>query len=173
MCPKSNGYLLQFLYVWCDAVKNNYFGGEAGLQFSINSTDENQRQLMFNNSALTLEEISELSKKLPDPLGRKYALNFAVHNDTIIDGNKLSSLFDTNKFMCKITPMHNNMACKDANYELNNGYDSYTPYTKFENTLKDAGFDTLVFIPSYDEDVGKITCGNAVLATGDPVNKLS
>ncbi|MFA5434246.1 MAG: Fe-S-oxidoreductase [Candidatus Paceibacterota bacterium] len=173
MCPKYNNHLQQYIFTWCYSVKNQLYGGEAGLQFSINSTDEIQRQTMFRGSALTLEEISELSKILPKPLGRKYTLNFAVHNNTIIDGSKLAQLFNPDYFMCKITPMHENVACKQGRYILDNGYTTYTPYKPFETELKNAGFDTLVFIPSYDEDIGKITCGNAILATGDPINKGS
>ena len=63
-----------------------------------------------------------------------------------------------------------NTSCKSNDYILKNGYTSYTPYQPFEAELKDAGFDTLVFIPSYDEDIGKITCGNAILASGNPLN---
>lgn len=171
MCPKDNKYLENFIQTWC-IFKNKDFKGEAGLQFSINSTDEVQRQTMFRGSALSLKEISQLVSTLPKPVGRKYALNFAVHNNTIIDGRKLVSLFDPEYFMCKITPMHENLSCRNGRYILDNGYTSYTSYIPFENELKNAGFDTLVFIPSYDEDIGKITCGNAILATGDPINKL-
>ena len=31
-----------------------------------------------------------------------------------------------------------------------------------------AGFDVIVFVPSYDEDLGLITCGNAILSGNMP-----
>ena len=34
--------------------------------------------------------------------------------------------------------------------------------------LKNAGFDVIVFVPSYDEDLGLITCGNAILSGSIP-----
>ena len=34
--------------------------------------------------------------------------------------------------------------------------------------LKNAGFDVIVFIPSLDEDLGLITCGNAILSGSVP-----
>lgn len=40
---------------------------------------------------------------------------------------------------------------------------SYLPYKEPEESCKAAGFDTLVFIPSQDEEDGLITCGNAIL----------
>ena len=36
------------------------------------------------------------------------------------------------------------------------------------NILKNAGFDVIVFVPSYDEDLGLITCGNAILSGSVP-----
>lgn len=42
-------------------------------------------------------------------------------------------------------------------------YTSYLPYKKPEEDLKQAGFDVLVFVPSFDEENGLVTCGNAIL----------
>lgn len=41
MLPKANNKLRNFLQVWC-SIKNEFYNGEAGLQFSINSTDDEQ-----------------------------------------------------------------------------------------------------------------------------------
>ena len=106
MLPKSNRGLREFLRQWTDKVKNETFNGDAGLQFSINSTDDKQREYLFSGNSLPLEEIAKIGKELPVPLGRKYALNFALADDSIIDGKRLRDLFDPEKFMCKITPLH-------------------------------------------------------------------
>ena len=37
-----------------------------------------------------------------------------------------------------------------------------------EDRLKSVGFDVIVFIPSYEEDLGRITCGNAILSGSKP-----
>src|SRR5574344_1900302 len=47
MLPAANRRLDSFLHRWCD-IKNNEYEGEAGLQFSINTTSERQRQKQFN-----------------------------------------------------------------------------------------------------------------------------
>lgn len=44
------------------------------------------------------------------------------------------------------------------------GYERFTPYQKAEEELIKAGFDVLIFVPSYNEEVGRITCGNAILS---------
>lgn len=163
MLPNSNKWLVEFLKEWC-FIKNDILEGEAGLQFSINSTSDKQRDKMFSGNALSLSEISKIGNLLPDPIGRKYALNFALADFYEVDGNKLVSLFSPDKFMVKITPLHLTNACKENNIKTSGGYTNYTPYQKAEKALKDVGFDVLVFIPSIEEDQSKITCGNAILS---------
>ena len=123
---------------------------------------------MFSGNSLTLSEISDIGKLLPEPKGRKYALNFALADDYIINAKSLLSLFDPYKFMCKITPLHKTKSCEDNSIQTSNGYTEFTPYKKVENDLKNAGFDVIVFVPSYDEDLGLITCGNAILSGSLP-----
>lgn len=163
MLPRANKGLVPFLEEWC-RIKNNVFDGDAGLQFSINSTCETQRSWLFSGSSLSLREIGDIGRLLPMPKGRKYALNFAVANDTIIDGAVLRSHFDPEKFMCKITPIHETQTSGEYDITTSDGYDCYYPYKQAEDTLKQAGFDVLVFIPSKDEDESRITCGNAILS---------
>lgn len=163
MLPKNNKNLIPFLRDWID-IKNYDYRGDAGLQFSINSTDDKQRDYLFSGNSLSLKEISEIGRLLPDPVGRKYALNFALADDTIIDADKLSELFSPHKFMVKITPLHKTDACEDNDLKTSGGYDYFTPYKDKEQALIKAGFDVIVFVPSYDEDNGLITCGNAILS---------
>lgn len=51
--------------------------------------------------SLSLEEISELARDLPMPVGRKYTLNFAITKDTVLDAGRLTDLFDKEKFIKK------------------------------------------------------------------------
>ena len=98
------------------------------------------------------------------PKGRKYALNFAIGDTFEINTEKLRDLFNPNKFMVKITPIHLTNSCKENNIITSNGYFDYSPYRDIENKLKQVGFDVLVFIPSVEEDSSRITCGNAILS---------
>lgn len=170
MLPKSNKFLYKFLLDWV-SIKNDFYHGDAGLQFSINSTDNEQRDYLFSGNSLPLEEIAEIGCNLPMPLGRKYALNFALADDSIIDGERLASLFDPEKFMCKITPLHRTASCEQNGIATTDGYELFTPYKAVEEDLKAHGFDVIVFVPSYDEDNGLITCGNAILSGKLPTSK--
>ena len=163
MLPKGNKNLKQFILDWCD-IKNKDYNGEAGLQFSINSTDNNQRDAQFNSKSLSLEEISELSKELPQPVGRKYTLNFAVTKDTILDAERLTQLFDPKMFIVKITPIHETNSAVQNGFDVTTSYDDYDVYREFEQPLVKAGWDVIVFVPSHEEDSDRITCGNALIA---------
>lgn len=160
--PRQLSSLETRIRKWCE-IKNDLYNGQAGLQFSINSTNEEQRQAMYRNKSLTLEEFSEIAKNMPMPVSRKYCLNFAFSTDFEIDAKKLRRLFDPEKFMCKITPIHNNNACRENSIETVDGYVSFAPYSKAEADLIAEGFDVLVFVPSMDEEDGLVTCGNAIL----------
>ncbi len=105
------------------------------------------------------------------PKGRKYALNFALADDSIIDGKRLRELFDPDKFMCKITPLHHTASCEQNGIATTDGYELFTPYKAVEEDLKANGFDVIVFVPSYDEDNGLITCGNAILSGKLPTSE--
>lgn len=160
--PRAYKPLEKKILEWCD-IKNDLYNGQAGLQFSINSTNEDQRKQMFSGMSLTLEELSAISIKMPIPISRKYCLNFAFSSDFEIDANKIKRLFDPEKFMIKITPIHNNNACRENGIETVDGYSTFVPYSKAEQDLINAGFDVLVFVPSIDEETSLVTCGNAVL----------
>ena len=164
MLPKSNGELEYYINIWCE-IKNIAYGGEAGLQLSINSTDETQRDWQFNGMSLSLKEISDIADRLPMPVGRKYTLNFAVTKDTILDAEKLTKMFDKNKFIVKITPIHQTKEALNNQFDVSTSYADYDVYRDFEQPLLDFGWDVIVFVPSLEEDSDRITCGNALIAT--------
>lgn len=163
MMPVSNKWLRPFLHEWC-RIKNDVYGGEAGLQLSIQSTDDDQRNKQFNGLSHSLPKIAGISDSLPMPIGRKYTLNFAVTGETILDAKMLDILFDKNKFIVKITPIHETKAAISNGFNVGNTYTNYDVYKKFEEPLLERGWDVIVFVPSKEEDADRITCGNALIA---------
>ena len=169
--PKNFSKLEQRIQQWV-SIKNNIYNGQAGLQFSINSTNENQRSEMFVDQQLHLVDLARIIDGLPYPVGRKYCLNFAYASDYEVDGKVIANLFDPEKVMCKITPIHNNDSCRENGIQTIDGYSSYLPYKKPEQSLLQAGFDVLVFVPSMDEEDGLITCGNLALSGSEAKTSL-
>jgi len=161
MMPKNNEWLKTFIHNWM-RIKNRLFHGEAGLQLSINSTNEKERQLMFDNRACSLAEIAKIMDGIV-PVGRKITLNFAVA-DYEIDPDILLAYFNPEDYIIKLTPMHKTMTALENKVETTGDYTTYHPYKHYEEALKKAGYDVLVFIASLEEDMGRITCGNAILS---------
>jgi 23S rRNA (adenine2503-C2)-methyltransferase len=165
MMPRGNNLLEGFIHKWMQ-IKNDILDGEAGLQLSINSTNDSERSKMFNGRNLLLSGISDIMKCYKVK-GRKITLNFAVA-DWEIDAKYLARLFSPDKFIVKLTPMHKTQAAIENDIKTNGDFTSYYSYQKYEKELKAAGFDVLVFIASEEEDSSLITCGNAVLSGSLP-----
>jgi 23S rRNA (adenine2503-C2)-methyltransferase len=165
MMPKYNEGLKSFIHDWME-IKNKLYNGNAGLQLSINSTNEDERDYMFSDSALSLDEIAEVMDNVI-PVGRKITLNFAVANYQI-DSNILLRYFDPDNYIIKLTPMHKTQSAIKFDIKTEGDYTTFYPYQKHEENLKEAGYDVLVFIASEEEDLSLITCGNAILSGSLP-----
>ena len=163
MMPRNNWMLKDFLDAWCN-IKRYYYGGEAGLQLSINSTDNDQRDEQLSGMSLSLDEISKVAGQLIAPSGRKYTLNFAVTKDTILDAKKLNAMFDKNNFIVKLTPIHQTASSIENGFDVGTTYTDFDVYKKFEEPLLELGWDVIVFVPSQEEDSDRITCGNALIS---------
>jgi 23S rRNA (adenine2503-C2)-methyltransferase len=165
MMPKNNKKLSEFLFSWL--LFKNTTRNDAGLQLSINSTDDAERCAMFNGNSLSLCDIARMVDRNISATGlrgRKIALNFAVA-DFAIDAKVLKSLFDPNFFMVKLTPMHQTRAAKSNCLATAGDCATLAPYRRHEEELKAEGFDVLVFVASKEEDESRITCGNAILSS--------
>jgi 23S rRNA (adenine2503-C2)-methyltransferase len=161
MMPYHNEWLKTFIHTWM-RMKNRLLQGEAGLQISINSTNELERSRQFNNNACTLEQIHNIMEGII-PNGRKITLNFAIA-DYEIKPDLLLKWFSPDDYVIKLTPMHKTKTALEHNIKTTGDYTTYYPYKEHENNLKNAGYDVLVFIASEYEDMGRITCGNALLS---------
>ena len=119
---------------------------------------------LFRGLSMSLEDIASVARNLPKPKGRKYTLNFPVTDKTILDQDELSRLFDKDKFIVKITPIHETHEANANGINTPEGYYKYDVYRQFEQPLLDEGWEVIVFIPSKEEDEDRITCGNALLS---------
>jgi len=165
MMPKNNEWLKTFIHTWM-RLKNRMYNGNAGLQLSINSTNEAERDDMFSGSACSLADIAKMMEGIV-PSGRKITLNFALAGYEI-DPLILLKYFDPYDYIIKLTPMHKTDTAIKHSIETEGNYTTYQPYKEIERSLKNLGYDVLVFIASLEEDMGRITCGNAILSGTKP-----
>jgi len=160
MMPKENEWLKTFLHAWI-RLKNRVFNGNAGLQISINTTDETVREKIFRKSALPLWRIAQIFEGCV-PVGRKFTLNFAVC-EWPIEADVLLRYFDPDRFLVKLTPMHETKAAQAHGHKTEGDYTNPLAYQAVQQSLEKAGYEVLVFVTSADEDLSRITCGNAII----------
>ena len=127
MMPRRNEWLKTFIHTWM-RMKNRLLGGEAGLQISVNSTNEDERKEMFRNNACTLEEISNVMDGII-PNGRKITLNFAIA-DWEINPLVLKKYFSPDDYIIKLTPMHKTAVAIANGIETKGDYTTIQPYKK-------------------------------------------
>lgn len=161
MMPRENEWLKTFLHAWV-RIKNRIYRGNAGLQISINSTDESVRERIFRKSSLPLWKIASLLEGCV-PVGRKFTLNFAVC-EWPIEADVLLRYFDPDRFLVKLTPMHETKAAQAHHHKTAGDYTNPESYKSIERNLLSVGYEVLVFVTSADEDLSRITCGNAILS---------
>ena len=73
----------------------------------------------------------------------------------------MNKLFDKNKCIVKITPIHETVEAVKNGYKIVHTFDVYE---KYEKPLVEARWDVIVFVPSQEEDEDRITCGNSLIA---------
>jgi 23S rRNA (adenine2503-C2)-methyltransferase len=162
MMPSKNEWLKTDIHTWI-RIKNRVYKGNAGLQVSINSTDEDERKKLFSGNALTLLEISRIFEDTV-PVGRKFTLNFPVAENWKIDPEVLLRYFDTERFLVKLTPLHQTKASNRFGHTTAETHTQPVAYQELEEAFEKCGYEVLVFIASDAEEESMITCGHAVLA---------
>ena len=162
MMPK-NANVEKYLLDFC-RIKNEVYDGNAALQISINTTDEALRKKMFQNLSMPLDRIAEIAGTLPAPKGRKYALDFAITKDSVIDASLIDRLFDKEKFLIKLTPIHQTFNAIDNGFAVTTEYSSFEVFERFEKEFTALGWDVMAFLDSQKEDDDALTCGNLLLS---------
>ena len=142
MFPKKNEWLKIFIHTWV-SIKNRVYHGNAGLQISVNSTNDKEREHAFSGNALTLDKIANIMDGCI-PVGRKFTLNFPVCQWEI-DTDVLLKYFDPEKYIVKLTPMHDTSAANRFGYQTDGDYISPNSYKPVEDRIKKAGYEVLVF----------------------------
>lgn len=123
-----------------------------GLQFSVHeSTDEARNKLMPMKAKLNLEQIAYKGLEFYKRTGRKPYFNYCVgpQNATDADVNRLRMLFDPRVWEATLSVIC--AADESMSDAVNNNVDEVTD---FSNRLVEQGFNTRVFDPAGQDDIG-------------------
>lgn len=138
-------------------IKNTYYHHGFQLQFSIHSTDREQRDRLIPIKKWTFPEIADYGRAFHTSGERKITLNFALPKGIIIDPDVLLEYFDPEIFLIKITPVN-------PTYQASrNNITSYIVPNERNyniiNILQDIGYDVILSIGELTENLIGSNCG--------------
>ncbi len=143
-------------------IKNKYYaGGNFQLQFSINSTDEPERDRLMPIRKWPLDDISKYGEKFFRNGDRKITLNFALADDFKIDADILAEKFNPKKFLVKITPINPTEAAKDGKFRTVISPEKPYSADMIAGDLDKRGFETIISIGSSEEIKIGSNCGQS------------
>ncbi len=138
-------------------IKNAYYRHRFQLQFSIHTTDKEQRDWLVPVRKWDFPKIADYGRAFYTPGERKITLNFALPSGIVVDPDILLKYFDPETFLIKITPVN-------PTYQANkNNITSYIIPNennyKVINTLQEAGYDVILSIGEWTENLIGSNCG--------------
>jgi 23S rRNA (adenine2503-C2)-methyltransferase len=146
-----------------DIKDEKYYGGRFQLQFSVHSTDETVRDTLMPVPKWSLARIAEYGAQFYQTGDRKIALNFALGQNIPLSPYIMREVFSPDYFMVKITPVNPTYAA--VKHGIKTFISPFTMDTRYEvvEALQAYGFDTLVSIGEYEENLIGSNCGQYVM----------
>ena len=155
IAPKKGENFLEKLIEIKDQL---YTKGNFQLQFSIHSTDQNEREKWMTNNIWNLGDIAKFGEKWHKKGDRKITLNFAVAEDSMIDPEIVAHIFDPDKYWIKLTPI--NPTIKAKTNKLQSGItEENTEIFPLVKEFRKLGFSTAISIGEWEENDIGTNCG--------------
>jgi 23S rRNA (adenine2503-C2)-methyltransferase len=144
-------------------IKDYYYGGgRFQLQFSLNSTDEAERDRFMPMKKWGLEKIARYGKDFFKKGDRKVVLNFALGKKAAFDVDLIKGHFDPSAFIIKITPINPTESAVANEIRTLLSVERPNSADILASRLDKAGFDTIISIGAREEiEIGS-NCGQSV-----------
>ncbi|ASJ12508.1 radical SAM protein [Thermococcus thioreducens] len=146
-------------------LKKEAFPTNFQLQFSIHSTNPEQRDEIIPVRKWDFEKIAEYGKAFYDDGGKKITLNFALARENEADASIIAEYFPKEYFLIKITPL--NPTVSVLKNRLTNDVDLETglpmKHRKFVDDLRRLGYDVIISVGDTRENLIGSNCGQYIL----------
>ncbi|ASJ09229.1 radical SAM protein [Thermococcus siculi] len=146
-------------------LKKEMFPTNFQLQFSIHSTNPEQRDEIIPVRKWDFERIAEYGKAFYDEGGKKITLNFALARENEADASVIAEHFPKEYFLIKITPL--NPTVSTLKNRLTNDVDLETglpvKHKKFVDDLRRLGYDVIISVGDTRENLIGSNCGQYIL----------
>ncbi len=156
--PKGNEAWFEELAV----IKDKYFSnGRFQLQFSLNSTDEAERDKFMPVEKWRLGEIADYGERFYKKGDRKVTLNFALAKDATFETKAVKDIFNPKKFLIKITPVNPTGLAVENNIKTVLSPDFPCAADDLASELDNLGFETIISIGAPEEIAIGSNCGQS------------
>ena len=142
------------------SIKKKLYQKTFQLQFSLHTSDENQRDSLMPVKKWSFDKIAKYSERFFDKNGKKITLNFALSKDSIFEPEKLLEYFNPNIFLIKITPL--NPTHKAVRNELKSLITEKDYQNKLVDSVIEAGYQTILSIGEWEENKIGSNCGQYI-----------
>jgi 23S rRNA (adenine2503-C2)-methyltransferase len=143
-------------------IKNDIYKNKFQLQFSLHSTNQEQRDWLLPVKKWDFKTIARYGENYFAKGNRKITLNFALGAGMEINPNVLLDQFDPEIFFIKLTPV--NPTYNSQKNEIKTVFDENKENGKsIIESLKKAGYDTLLSIGEIEENKIGSNCGQHIL----------
>ena len=157
IAPKGAESFLEELLVIKDELYKDHFQ----FQFSIHSTDIEQRKWLIPVKTWDFDQMAKFGEKFHKGNPQKVTLNFAVAEDSKIDPKKLAYHFDHEHFIIKITPVNPTYQATANNYNAKTR--KQDAYLALIDEFKSNGYEVVLSIGDLQENEIGSNCGQHVM----------
>jgi len=141
-------------------IKKGIYDQSFQLQFSLHSTDEEQRNRLMPVKKWSFDKMAEYGRRFYSEGGRKITLNFALGKDNILEADVLHKYFDPDIFLVKITPVNPTFKARQNNIDSLIVPDEKN-YPVIDQ-LKAKGYEVILSIGEWEENKIGSNCGQYI-----------
>ncbi len=142
-------------------IKKKYYKNKFQFQFSIHSTDLNQRNWLIPVKTWNYDKMARFGKKFHQGSDQKVTLNFALTDNSIVEPNILLSHFNPDNFLIKVTPVNPTYSAQKNN--LDSSISKSSNQNIIIDNLRNAGYEVIVSIGDLTENEIGSNCGQHVM----------
>jgi len=143
------------------SVKRGLYTGSFQLQFSIHSTNLEQRDWLIPVKKWSFADIASYSEEFYSKGDKKISLNFALSESSIIETDVLKSYFSPDIFLIKVTPVNPTIVSEMNKIETLIKPDNGN--IEIIDQLRNAGYQVIVSIGEWEENRIGSNCGQHLL----------
>jgi 23S rRNA (adenine2503-C2)-methyltransferase len=152
-------------------IKETMYENNFQLQFSLHSTNEQQRDWIIPVKKWSFSRIASYANSFVRSGNKKISLNFALSKETILEPNELIRFFDPEKFLIKITPV--NPTFMSSKNEIDTFIQPDSNEIAVIDEIRNHGYQVILSIGEWEENRIGSNCGQHLLNNQNKDHKLS